>query len=122
MPCFGICSSPGDYGRRGESMVRRRVLVAAAVAAAGFLAAAAGTAIASTSGTGSVPGAIGSAPPAAPGPEPGGTTPPAGAETAGTITVAEWASDTPTWIFPVIPGADNSIGNATLFTEQMWRP
>ncbi|HXL93354.1 MAG TPA: ABC transporter substrate-binding protein [Streptosporangiaceae bacterium] len=92
-------------------MVRRRVLVAAAVAAAGFLAAAAGTAIASTSGTGSVPGSIGSAPPAAAGPE-----------TAGTITVAEWASDTPTWIFPVIPGADNSIGNATLFTEQMWRP
>lgn len=90
-------------------MGRRRVLVAAAVAAAGFLAAAAGTAIAS--GTGSVPGSIGSVPPAAAGPE-----------TAGTIAVAEWASQTPNWIFPVIPVADNAVANTTLFTEQMWRP
>ena len=92
-------------------MVRRRVLVTAAVAAAGFLAAAVGAASASASGTGTVPGSIGSVPPAAAGPE-----------TAGTITVAEWASQTPTWIFPVIPVADNGVGNTALFTEQMWRP
>jgi peptide/nickel transport system substrate-binding protein len=36
--------------------------------------------------------------------------------------VAEWATQTPTWIFPVIPAADYSTANLTLFTEQMWRP
>jgi hypothetical protein len=82
-------------------------VAAAAVAVAGFLAA--GSASASARTAGSVPGSIGSAPPAAAGPE-----------TAGTITVAEWATDTPTWIFPVIPAADNATGNLTLFTEQMW--
>jgi peptide/nickel transport system substrate-binding protein len=84
-------------------------VAAAAVAVAGFLAA--GSASASARTAGSVPGSIGSAPPAAAGPE-----------TAGTITVAEWAAQTPTWIFPVIPAADNATGNVTLFTEQMWRP
>ena len=29
---------------------------------------------------------------------------------------------TPTWIFPVIPGANNSVYTAFSFQYEMWRP
>jgi peptide/nickel transport system substrate-binding protein len=39
---------------------------------------------------------------------------------AGTITVAEPPGATPTWIFPVTPGANGSVYTAYSFQEQMW--
>jgi peptide/nickel transport system substrate-binding protein len=41
---------------------------------------------------------------------------------AGTITVAEPPNATPTWIFPVTPGANGSVYTAYSFQYQMWRP
>ena len=41
---------------------------------------------------------------------------------AGTITVAEPPGATPTWIFPVTPGANGSVYTAYSFQYQMWRP
>lgn len=40
---------------------------------------------------------------------------------AGTITVAEAPGATPTWIFPVTPGANGSVYTAFDFQEEMWR-
>jgi peptide/nickel transport system substrate-binding protein len=40
----------------------------------------------------------------------------------GTITVAEPPGAVPTWIFPVIPSANNSVYTAYSFEYQMWRP
>src|SRR5215475_2757172 len=40
----------------------------------------------------------------------------------GTITVAEPPGATPTWIFPVTPGANGSVYTAYSFQYQMWRP
>jgi peptide/nickel transport system substrate-binding protein len=41
---------------------------------------------------------------------------------AGTITVAEPPGATPTWIFPVTPGANSSVYTAFSFQYEMWRP
>ncbi len=41
---------------------------------------------------------------------------------AGTITVAEPPGATPTWIFPVTPGANGSVYTAFSFQYEMWRP
>src|SRR5216683_2318330 len=41
---------------------------------------------------------------------------------AGTITVAQQPGATPTWIFPVTPGANGSVYTAYSFQYQMWRP
>src|SRR5258706_1764246 len=46
----------------------------------------------------------------------------AGTPHAGTITVAEPPGATPTWIFPVTPGANGSVYTAYSFQYQMWRP
>jgi peptide/nickel transport system substrate-binding protein len=40
---------------------------------------------------------------------------------AGTITVAEPPNATPTWIFPVTPGANGSVYTAFSFQAEMWR-
>jgi peptide/nickel transport system substrate-binding protein len=40
----------------------------------------------------------------------------------GTITVAEPPGATPTWIFPVTPGANGSVYTAYSFQAEMWRP
>src|SRR6266516_7115785 len=40
----------------------------------------------------------------------------------GTITVAEPPGATPTWIFPVTPGANGSVYTAFSFQFEMWRP
>ena len=41
---------------------------------------------------------------------------------AGTISVAEPPGATPTWIFPVTPGANGSVYTAYSFQYEMWRP
>jgi peptide/nickel transport system substrate-binding protein len=41
---------------------------------------------------------------------------------AGTITVAEPPGATPTWIWPVTPGANGSVYTAYSFQAEMWRP
>jgi peptide/nickel transport system substrate-binding protein len=41
---------------------------------------------------------------------------------AGTVTVAEPPGATPNWIFPVTPGANNSVYTAFSFQYEMWRP
>jgi len=41
---------------------------------------------------------------------------------AGTLTVAEPPGATPTWIFPITPGANGSVYTAYSFQYQMWRP
>lgn len=52
-----------------------------------------------------------------------GKVPPAsGTPHAGTITVAEPPGATPTWIFPVTPGANGSVYTAYSFQFEMWRP
>jgi peptide/nickel transport system substrate-binding protein len=52
-----------------------------------------------------------------------GKVPPAtGTAHAGTITVAEPPGATPTWIFPVTPGANSSVYTAFSFQYEMWRP
>ncbi len=56
-------------------------------------------------------GAFGKVPPAASGPK-----------HAGTITVAEPPGATPTWIFPVTPGANSSVYTAYSFQYEFWRP
>jgi peptide/nickel transport system substrate-binding protein len=59
----------------------------------------------------SVPGSMGTLPPAA-----------SGAETAGTITWAEQPGATPTWIFPITQSGQNSVFNLFTFSWEMWRP
>src|SRR6266567_1907071 len=59
-----------------------------------------------------VPGGIGSVPLAASG----------GKVKAGTITWSLSPGDSPNWIFPVIPSANNSVYNAFTFINEMWRP
>src|ERR1700749_231047 len=41
---------------------------------------------------------------------------------AGTVTVAQPPGATPTWIFPVTPGANSSVYTAYSFQAQFWRP
>ena len=81
-------------------------LAAIAIVGATLLAACAKS---GTSG-GSVSGAFGTVPPA------GGT------PHAGTITVAEPPGSTPNWIFPVTPGANNTVYTVSSFQAEMWRP
>jgi peptide/nickel transport system substrate-binding protein len=40
----------------------------------------------------------------------------------GTLSMPEFAGVPPTWIFPIVDSADNSIGSVTLFQYFMWRP
>jgi peptide/nickel transport system substrate-binding protein len=46
----------------------------------------------------------------------------AGTEHAGTITIAAPPNSAPTWILPIVPGANNSVFVAYEFQYQMWRP
>ena len=89
-----------------------------ALAVAGLTALAACSSSGSSSGGGSnvttvkVPGGIGEVPVA-----------PAGEKVkAGTITWGMQPGATPTWIFPVITSAANSVYNAFTFIWEMWRP
>src|SRR5258708_21585080 len=41
---------------------------------------------------------------------------------AGTLSIAEPPGATPTWIFPITPGANSSVYTAYSFQYQMWRP
>jgi len=65
-----------------------------------------------TPGAVTVPGGIGSVPLAAA----------SGTKKAGTITWALQPGTAPTWIFPVVPGASNSVFNTFTFEWEMWRP
>ncbi len=65
-----------------------------------------------TPGSVTVPGGIGSVPLAAAN----------GPKHAGTITWSELPSATPNWIFPVVPGASNSVYNNFTFIWEMYRP
>jgi peptide/nickel transport system substrate-binding protein len=52
-----------------------------------------------------------------------GSVPPAsGIPHAGTITVAGGSGAAPTWIFPVTPVADFTVGTVSIFQSEMWRP
>jgi peptide/nickel transport system substrate-binding protein len=64
-----------------------------------------------TPGVVKVPGGIGSVPTAA-----------TDTGKAGTITWAEGPGATPNWIFPVVPGEDNSVFNVFTFEWMSWRP
>ena len=63
-------------------------------------------------GTVTVPGGIGDVPVASA----------TGPKKAGTITWAMQPGATPNWIFPVVPGASNSVFNTFTFEWEMWRP
>jgi peptide/nickel transport system substrate-binding protein len=101
--------------------VRRRIVLGAALALAGVTALAAcsssgssGGSTASTStgnGSGAFAGQIGSVPAEA-----------TGTEHAGTITVASPPNSAPTWILPVVPGANNTAYVNSEFIWQMYRP
>jgi peptide/nickel transport system substrate-binding protein len=65
-----------------------------------------------TPGTVTVPGGIGSVPIASA----------SGPKKAGTITWAMQPGATPNWIFPIVPGASNSVFNVFTFIFEMWRP
>jgi peptide/nickel transport system substrate-binding protein len=45
-----------------------------------------------------------------------------GPKKAGTITWAEFPGAVPNWIFPITPGASNSVYNNFTFNQEMWRP
>jgi peptide/nickel transport system substrate-binding protein len=86
---------------------------AAALAVCSVVAAMGLAACSKASPSGSVPsasGAFGSVPAAS------------GTPHAGTITWAEAPGAAPTWIFPVTPGANLSIGTMGSFQYEMWRP
>ena len=63
-------------------------------------------------GTVTVPGGLGNVPLASA----------TGPKKAGTITWAMQPGATPNWIFPVVPGASNSVFNNFTFIWEMWRP
>ncbi len=65
-----------------------------------------------TPGSVTVPGGIGAVPLAAAN----------GPKHAGTITWSELPNAFPNWIFPVVPGASNSVYNNFTFIWEMWRP
>ncbi len=65
-----------------------------------------------TPGAVTVPGGIGSVPVASA----------SGTKKAGTITWAMQPGATPNYIFPVVPGSDNSVFNVFTFQWEMWRP
>jgi peptide/nickel transport system substrate-binding protein len=82
----------------------------AACAVAGALALAACSKSNSAGSVASTTGAFGSVPPAS------------GTPHAGTITWAESPGSSPTWIFPVTPGANFSVTTTSSFQYEMWRP
>jgi peptide/nickel transport system substrate-binding protein len=91
-------------------MTRPKMLAACAVAAAALGLAACSS---SSSGGGSInstSGAFGSVPAAS------------GTPTAGTITWAEPPGSAPTWIFPIVPGADFTVYTTSSFSWELWRP
>jgi peptide/nickel transport system substrate-binding protein len=65
-----------------------------------------------TPGSVTVPGGMGSVPLAAAN----------GPKHAGTITWAIQPGTTPTWLFPIVPGASNSVFNDFTFSMMFWRP
>jgi peptide/nickel transport system substrate-binding protein len=92
-------------------MTRPKMLTVCAVAAAAALGLAACSS--GSSGSGSVnssSGGFGSVPAAT------------GTPTAGTITWAESPGSAPTWILPVIPGADFTVYSTNSFNYELWRP
>jgi len=97
---------------------RRKAIGGIAIAVASITALAACSSSSSSSSSGktasgatTAPGAIGSVPAAA-----------ASSGKAGTITWGIPPGFTPTWIFPVVTGAQNSVGNNFSFIWEMWRP
>ncbi len=89
----------------------RRAMKLAACAVAGVLGLAACSAKGSSGGSvTSQSGAFGSVPAAS------------GTPHAGTITWAEAPGTAPTWIFPVLPGADATVTTSLDFEYEMWRP
>ncbi len=70
------------------------------------------TSTVTTPGSVTVPGGIGKVPIASA----------SGTKHAGTITWAMQPGATPNWIFPVVPGASNSVFNVFTFIDEMWRP
>jgi peptide/nickel transport system substrate-binding protein len=88
-----------------------RAMKLAACAVAGVLGLAACSAKGSSGGSVTTQsGAFGSVPAAS------------GTPHAGTITWAEAPGTAPTWIFPVLPGADATVTTANDFEYEMWRP
>ncbi|MBO0805547.1 MAG: hypothetical protein J2P25_21025 [Nocardiopsaceae bacterium] len=86
----------------------RVAIILAATAAAGLLAGCSGGGTGGVStGTTGVYGAVPSQ---------------AGFGHAGVIRVAEQSSDAPTWIFPVVPGANSTTYNNAMFNWEMYRP
>ena len=65
----------------------------------------------SAGGTTKIPGGLGTVPAQA-----------TGAQTTGTVTWAISPGAAPNWIFPVVPGASNSVYNNFTFMWEMWRP
>jgi len=110
-------TSRANHARREK---RRRKIFGAVVALASLTSLAACSSSSSTSTTTTtttpghvtVPGAIGSVPLAAAN----------GPKKAGTITWALQSGTAPTWIFPIVPGASNSVFNTFTFNQLMWRP
>jgi peptide/nickel transport system substrate-binding protein len=97
---------------------RSKKVAGMALAVAGITALAACSSSGSSGGGGNnagtvkVPGGIGEVPVA-----------PAGQKVhAGTITWGMQPGATPTWIFPVVPSAQNSVYNQFTFSWEMWRP
>jgi peptide/nickel transport system substrate-binding protein len=92
--------------------------VAVAVASVTALAACSSSSHSSTGtttappGTVTVPGGLGNVPLASA----------TGPKKAGTITWAIQPGTAPTWIFPVVPGASNSVFNTFTFEWESWRP
>jgi peptide/nickel transport system substrate-binding protein len=88
----------------------RRAMALAACALAGVLGLAACAKGNSSGPVSATSGAFGSVPPAS------------GTPHAGTITWAESPGTAPTYIFPVVPGADLSTSTVNTFQWEMWRP
>jgi peptide/nickel transport system substrate-binding protein len=92
--------------------------VAVAVASLTALAACSSSSSSNSSTTNTTPGAvkvagaIGSVPLASA----------SGTKHAGTITWALQPGTAPNWIFPIVPGASNSVFNNFTFNQEMWRP
>jgi peptide/nickel transport system substrate-binding protein len=98
--------------------VRRRIGAGVALVLAGVTALAACSSSGSSTGSagtgtsgGAFAGQIGSVPAEA-----------TGTEHAGTITVAGVPNSAPTWIMPIVPGANNSTSNGYAFNYQLYRP
>src|SRR5215469_7478246 len=104
----------GQWRGRPMSISRRpRTLAACAVAAATAASLALAACSASSSGGGSVSstsGGFGSVPAAS------------GTPQAGTITWAEPPGTAPTWILPIVPGADFTVYSTNSFSYESWRP